>query len=252
MAMRISMNFTWRRYGVSANNGEIMLSSNIVANISVNNSFSIAALDEIAVTPGSEEVIDFNLTNQGNLEESIKVNFTIEGDLLLSDYSLTQTIPINQSYADQITVTIPELTSTNLEKDSYNLTIKVLNSKDQLYDTHVIMLNIEPLFVVESSDWPEVMEFMPESDRTWEVTLTNTGNRDVTVSAAYTITRPGLSNFSADWQMVSPTSTIYLPQNVPVVHSFTVLGKAPKPLLSLSARFNTLPPTNEHIRPRER
>ncbi len=233
---------------VSANNGEIMLSSNIVANISVNNSFSIAALDEIAVTPGSEEVIDFNLTNQGNLEESIKVNFTIEGDLLLSDYSLTQTIPINQSYADQITVTIPELTSTNLEKDSYNLTIKVLNSKDQLYDTHVIMLNIEPLFVVESSDWPEVMEFMPESDRTWEVTLTNTGNRDVTVSAAYTITRPGLSNFSADWQMVSPTSTIYLPQNVPVVHSFTVLGKAPKPLLSLSADLTLfLQPMNTSV-----
>lgn len=222
---------------VSANDGQILLSSNIVANISENHSFVISTLEELAVTPGTEEVIDFNLTNRGNLQESITVNFTVEGDLSLSDYTMTQTIPINQSFSDQLTVTIPELTSSDsmAQGDSYNLTITVLSSAGNEYSSRVIKLIVQPLFIVESNDWPSVMEFMPQSDRTWEVTLTNTGNRDVTVSAAYTITRPGLSNFSSDWQMVSQPSTISLPRNTPVVHTFTVVGMTSNPLLSLSA-----------------
>ena len=222
---------------VTADEGQIALSSNIVANISENHSFVISAIEELAVTPGTEEDIEFNLTNRGNLEESISINFTVEGDLSLSDYTMTETIPINQSFMDQITVTIPELTSSDsmAQGDSYNLTITVLSSEGTEYNSHVIKLIVQPLFIVESNDWPSVMEFMPESDRTWEVTLTNTGNRDVTVSAAYTITRPGLANLSADWQMVSQPSTIFLPRNTPVVHSFTVVGMVPNPLLSLSA-----------------
>lgn len=222
---------------VSANDGQILLSSDIIANISENHSFVISAIEELAVTPGTDEVIDFNLTNRGNLEESISVNFSVEGDISLSDYTMSQTIPINQSFSDQLTVTIPELTSSDsmAQGDSFNLTITVLSSTGKEYSSHVVKLIVQPLFIVESNDWPSVMKFMPESDRTWEVTLTNTGNRDVTVSAAYTITRPGLSNFSSDWQMVSQPTTISLPRNTPVVHTFTVIGKVPNPLLSLSA-----------------
>tara|TARA_Y100000766_G_scaffold278148_2_gene284531 strand:- start:27 stop:5114 length:5088 start_codon:yes stop_codon:yes gene_type:complete len=222
---------------VSSNNGQILLYSNIVANITENHSFVISAIEELAVTPGTDEDIDFNLTNRGNLEESISINFTVEGDLSLSDYTMTETVPINQSYSDQITVTIPELTSSDsmAQGDSYNLTITVLSSAGAEYSKHVVKLIVQPLFIVESSDWPAEMKFMPESDRTWEVTLTNTGNRDVTVSAAYTITRPGLSNLSDDWKMVSQPTTIDLPRNTPVVHTFTVVGMVPNPLLSLSA-----------------
>ncbi len=224
--------------GVTANSGLISLSSNIVANITENHSFVISALEELAVTPGTEELIDFNLTNRGNLEESIQVNLTVEGDLLLSKYSLTQTIPINQSFSEQVTVTIPELTSSEsmAQGDSYNLTIRVLNTEGIEYSSHIIKLIVQPLFIVESNDWPSVMEFMPQSDRTWEVTLTNTGNRDVTVSAAYTITRPGLTNFSGDWQMSSQTSTgIFLPRNTPVIHTFTVASNVAEPLLRVTA-----------------
>ena len=40
---------------VSANNGEILLSSNVVANISENHSMGIEAQELIAVTPGLQE-----------------------------------------------------------------------------------------------------------------------------------------------------------------------------------------------------
>ena len=57
-------------------------------------------------------------------------------------------------------------------------------------------------------------------NRTWEVTLTNTGNKDVTVNAVYAIAY-GLTNISTDWEMLSEPTVIALPRNTPVVHTFT-------------------------------
>ena len=48
---------------VSANNGEILLSSNVVANISENHSMGIEAQELIAVTPGLQESVDFTVSN---------------------------------------------------------------------------------------------------------------------------------------------------------------------------------------------
>ena len=237
---------------VSANDGEILLSSNIVANISENHSFDVIAPEQIAVTPGLQEKVEFEVINQGNLEETVVINFTIEGNITLSEYSMTETIPIDGSIADQVLAYIPSLGGTDslAQGDTFNLTISVINPvNNTIYGIQTVELIVLPLFIVESNDWPAVMEFSPEGTRTWEVTLTNTGNQDVTVSALYEITRPGLDDtLSADWEMVSDSSMIVLPRNTPVVHTFTVKSMVPNPLLSLTADLTLyLTPTNESI-----
>ena len=231
---------------VSANNGQIMLSSNIVANISKSPSFVITAPAQMSVTPGMQEKVDFEIQNNGNSLESVTLDFTVEnmtlsldGSPLSNQVSMTQTIAIGESFIGQVIVYVPSIGGiTSLTKgDSYDLTITVLNTSSGLaYDgAKRVELLVQPLFIVESNDWPSEMKFSPESDRTWEVTLTNTGNQDVTVYAQYAITRPGLSNLSADWEMLTVSSQIFLERNTPTVHTFTAVGTVANPLLSLTA-----------------
>ena len=225
---------------VSANDGQISLSANIVANISELHSFSITAPNQMSVTPGMQEKVEFEIVNNGNSEETVTVNFTVQGNLTLSVYSMTETLPIGGSVSDQVIIFIPSLGGTDslVQGDSYNLTITVYNVTSNIAypGSKSVQLLVQPLFIVESSDWPSVMEFRPQAPRTWEVTLTNTGNQDVTVNVYYMITRPGLTNTSStDWAMVTENALLVLPRNTPVVHSFTVRGTVANPLLSLSA-----------------
>ena len=244
---------------VSANNGQIMLSSNIVANISTLHSFGIIAPAQMSVTPGMQEKVDFEVVNNGNSLEKVKIEFTVENMTLSvtggspsSKVSMTQTIAIGESFAGQVVVYVPSIGGvTSLAKgDSYDLTITVKNlSSEAAYDgAKRVELLVQPLFIVESNDWPSEMKFRPESDRTWEVTLTNTGNQDVTVYAQYAITRPGLTNLSTDWEMLTQPSQIFLERNVPTVHTFTAIGTVANPLLSLTADLTLyLLPVNETV-----
>jgi hypothetical protein len=236
---------------VSTNNGQILLSSNVVANITENHSIGITAPDQMAVTPGQMEQVDFDIINYGNLQETVTVTLAVEGNITLSMTELTEVLSIDQTYSDSVNVAIPSLggTDTLVQGSVYNLTITAVNSTTGIvYSTHTVQLLIQPLFIVESSDWPDVMEFQPKSTRTWEVTLLNTGNKDVTVNAVYAITRPGLSNLSTDWEMVTQPSLIVLPINTPVVHSFTAVGTVDLPLLSLTADLTLfLDPTETEV-----
>lgn len=236
---------------ISANNGQILLASNIVANITENHSIAITAPEQMAVTPGQMEQVEFEVTNLGNLQERVGINLSVQGNLSLSKYQLSETIPIDGSYADTVNVAIPSLggTDTLVEGSVFNLTITVVNATTgEVYNSHIVELLVQPLFIVESSDWPSRMEFQPKSTRTWEVTLTNTGNQDVTVNAVYAITRPGLTNLSTDWEMVTLPSLIVLPRNTPVVHSFTAVGTVDAPFLSLTADLTLfLDPTDPEI-----
>ncbi|MDA8727486.1 hypothetical protein N9O16_05340 [Candidatus Poseidoniaceae archaeon] len=236
---------------VSANNGQILLSANIVANITENHSIAITAPEQMAVTPGQMEQVEFGIVNLGNLQETVGINLTVEGNISLSKYQLTETIPIDQTYSDSVNIAIPSLggTDTLVQGSVYNLTITAINSTTGIvYSSHTVELLIQPLFIVESTDWPSVMEFQPKSTRTWEVTLTNTGNKDVTVNAVYAITRPGLTNLSTDWEMITQPSLIVLPRNIPVVHTFTAVGTVNQPLLSLTADLTLfLDPTETEV-----
>ena len=244
---------------VSANDGQILLSSNLVANISELHSFSITAPSQMSVTPGLLEKVDFEVMNNGNSLETVTIEFAVENMTLSVDggipsnlVSMTQTIPIGGSISDQVFVYVPSLggVTSLAEGDSYDLTITVKNLTSGVpYEgERRVELLVQPLFIVESNDWPSTMEFRPESDRTWEVTLTNTGNQDVTVYATYAITRPGLSNLSADWEMVTESSQIYLARNIPTVHTFTAVGTVANPLLSLTADLTLyLSPVNTSV-----
>ena len=237
---------------VNGDDGEIMLSADIVVNISELHSFGITAPNQMSVTPGMQEKVEFDIVNNGNSEETVTINFTVQGNMTLSVYSMSKTIPINGTISDQVVVSIPSLGGTDslAEGAMYNLTITVYNlTAGTAYDgAKKVQLLVQPLFIVESSDWPSIMEFRPESDRTWEVTFTNTGNQDVTVNVGYSITRPGLPNLSGDWEMVSLSSQIYLPRNTPVVHHFTVVQSFAQPLLTLTADLNLyLNPMNTSV-----
>ena len=82
------------------------------------------------------------------------------------------------------------------------------------------------------------MEFYRQGTRTWEVALTNTGNRDVEVNVGYSVNRAGLDVGSSDWAMVdgAPT-TLYLPVGVPITHIFSIEALNFEPDLSLQADF---------------
>ena len=225
---------------VSADNGAINMSANIVANISEDHSLSIDAFSQISVTPGTMEKIDFNVSNSGNLAETINVNATIEGDWGIEGSDTEFTIAIGDFALGHVIVQVPSLGGAeSLSKGAvHNLTLTVQDKSSSIGETRtsvVVQLIVEPLFIVESDDWPSQMEFHRQSTRTWEVTITNTGNQDVTVNAVYSINRPGLLNGSSDWVFDSGATTLYLPRNVAVSHSFTVRAANMAPDLSLSA-----------------
>ena len=70
---------------------------------------------------------------------------------------------------------------------------------------HTFRLIVAPLFLVEVEDWPTTMDYHRGISRTWDVKITNTGNKDVDVNVTYTLLQGGLSEASLDWE-VSPTA----------------------------------------------
>ena len=236
---------------VNANDG-LFLSSNIVANISTLSNFLITSPNQIAVTPGEQEKIDFSITNNGNSLQTLNITFAIKNsNLSLSHKVMTKTLDIGENQSDYIIVSIPSLGGADslVEGTSFNLTITVIPSTDPTNTTFkIVELLVQPLFIVESSDWPSEMKFRPEADRIWEVTFTNTGNQDVSVNIVYSITKDGLSNLSTDWAMMSQPTQIFLPRNTPVIHTFKVNGTVEKPLLELKADLNLfINPVNTSI-----
>lgn len=237
---------------VNADDGALFLSSNIVANISTLSNFQITSPNQIAVTPGEQEKIDFSITNNGNSLQTLNITFAIaNSNLSLSHKVMTKTLDIGENQSDFIIVSIPSLGGADslVEGASFDLTITVIPSTDPTNTTsNIVELLVQPLFIVESSDWPSEMKFRPESDRIWEVTFTNTGNQNVSVNIVYSITRPGLSNLSTDWEMRSQPTQIFLPRNTPVIHTFKAIGTVKQPLMELTADLNLfINPVNTSI-----
>ena len=232
--------------------GEIDISANIVANISTQSNYTISAPEQISVTPGMQEKVDYTVTNIGNALGQVQVKYEVE-NMTLSVDSVYHSIQMGQNISDQVIISVPSLGGEQslIQGDVFDLTINVHNASNPAieYSKKIVRLLVQPLFLVESYDWPSVMEFKPRSDRQWEVTFTNTGNQDVTVNLLYAITRPGLSNLSLDWGMNAGAATqIVLPRNTPVVHTFGVMGNVLEPLLTTTADLTLyLVPVNTSI-----
>jgi hypothetical protein len=106
-------------------------------------------------------------------------------------------------------------------------------------ETHTLRLIVAPLFLVEVENWPSTMDFHRGIGRTWDVVITNTGNKDVDVNVTYTLLQGGLTQPSLDWEMsplASPT-TLFLERGKATPFSFSVSSVATQPPLTLAANL---------------
>jgi hypothetical protein len=226
---------------VEDSNGAVNLSANITANITKSSDIQISGPTVVGVTPGQMTSIEFNVTNIGNLEESILITPAVEGNWSTDVTEIGMTLQINQTIAGQIVVSVPSLGGEQSLMDGsvYNLTLSVYDASTSDYKTSfTIQLRIGALFALEAEAWPTEMEFYRQGTRTWEVTLLNTGNSDVEVNVGYSVNRAGLDIGSSDWGMVDGApSTLRLTVGVPITHIFSVKALNFEPDLSLQADF---------------
>jgi len=226
---------------VADSSGVVNLSANITANITQSSDIRIEGPPIVPVTPGEMMMVEFNVTNIGNLQESVLVAPTVEGDWSTDVTEIGMTLTINQTITGQVVVNVPSLGGeTNLMDGSiHNLTISVYDAETSAFKTSiVIQMRVGALFSLEAEDWPTEMEFYRQGTRTWDVTLLNTGNRDVAVAVEYSILRPGLTVNSTDWVLnASAPSTLFLPVGVAVQHTFTIEAVNFEPDLSTTADF---------------
>jgi len=83
------------------------------------------------------------------------------------------------------------------------------------------------------------MDFHRGTGRTWDVIITNTGNKDVDVNITYTLLQGGLTQPSLDWEMTpgKNPSTLTLERGVATPFSFSVSSVATQPPLTLAANL---------------
>tara|TARA_B100000768_G_scaffold118465_1_gene109581 strand:+ start:3243 stop:8186 length:4944 start_codon:yes stop_codon:yes gene_type:complete len=230
--------------------GAVNASATIVANLSKSETVVIAGPAIIAVTPGKMAKIEFNVTNTGNLQQSVIitpsfVTPTMDGNWTTDVSEIGMTLSINQTLAGQIVVSVPSLggSQTLLDGAVYNLmlTVRDTSTPPKDLDTLTVQLRVGALFDLVAEGWPSVMEFSRQGTRTWDLMLTNTGNIDLSVDVGYSITRPGTNLLSNQWSMVDGyTSEVYLPVGIPVSHVFTLKGLDFQPDLSLTADLNII------------
>ena len=93
------------------------------------------------------------------------------------------------------------------------------------------------------------MDYHRGISRSWDVTILNTGNKDVDVNLTYALFQAGLTTPSLDWEVESTApSSILLERGVPTELTFTVRSVAIKPPLTLAANLVfTLEPKEEAV-----
>ena len=223
---------------VSTDSG-LNLSANIVANISEEHLLEINAPAQIAVVPGTNQDVGFNLTNIGNLAETVTVTIDVEGNWTVSPFTQQFTLPIDAVIDGIVNVQVPALGGSDelLNGAVHNMTITVTDSATSAtLGVRSVELVVGALFIVEADNWPDEMLYHRQWERTWNVILTNTGNEDVTVSIDYDILLPGLSIESDAWQLgADAASTLTLPRQSAIPFSFSVLGAEFEPDLTLAA-----------------
>jgi len=223
---------------VSTDTG-VNLSANVVANVSEQRSLVIDAPSEFGVLPGQDQVIDFTVTNLGNLEETFDVEVAVEGAWVVVPASQSITLPIDQDTQGSVTVSVPELgDGISLDDGSvHNLTIRLVDpATDLIAGVATVKMLISPMFILETVEWQEEMQYHRQWDRTFTATVINVGNRDITADVAYEILKPGGITESTEWAVQGDApSTLDLPVGENVSFQFTVSGLELSPDLDLTA-----------------
>lgn len=223
---------------VSTDTG-VNLSANIVANVSEQRDLRIDAPFEIGVLPGQEQVVNFTVTNSGNLEETFDVEVAVDGGWLVVPASQSMTLPIDDETQGSVTVTVPELgDGISLNDGSvHELTIRLVDpATDLTAGMATVRMLISPMFILDIVDWQEEMLYHRYWNRTFTATVMNMGNRDVSVDLAYEINKPGGVIESNEWSLEPDApSSLFMPVGQNVTFSFVVKSTDISPDLGLFA-----------------
>ena len=227
------------------------LSANIVANVSEQRSLLIDAPEQMGVLPGQEQVVNFTVTNLGNLAEDFDVIASVEGGWEVIPETQSMTIITDEVIQGSVTVMVPEIgEEEGLDDGSvHNLTIRLAYPATGITAGIAnVELVISPMFMLDVKEWPYEMEFSRQTNRTWEATIVNVGNKDVTVNLTYEIFKPGFVTTSDEWSFVEGPSQLILPRNSNVSFSFIILAEDESPDLDLRSHLVlTLTPQDSSV-----
>ena len=218
------------------------LSSDILGNISEQHGLVLSTTEEIGVVPGEVQTVDYSLINNGNLIEDVVLETSVADNWTVTPASLPLELGVGDTYTGSFDVDVPALGDDDSMVNGavYPVTMRVLNATTQeVLETHTLRLIVAPLFLVEVENWPSTMDFHRGIGRTWDVVITNTGNKDVDVNVTYTLLKGGLTQPSLDWEMsplASPT-TLFLERGKATPFSFSVSSVATQPPLTLAANL---------------
>ena len=156
----------------------------VYVNMIANHQIEFEHTSEYSVVPGMSLSIPVNVTNVGNLEEFVNfttlaptgwessvtpLNMTIDGEGI-------ETLPLI------IDITVPPMSNgVNLDPGSiHNLMLMATNVSDSIQvGLSSIQFNVEPIFVLSSDDFPNIVDLLPGELRTFEIEISNDGNQDV-------------------------------------------------------------------------
>ena len=229
------------------------LSANILGNISEQHGMVLSTTEEIGVIPGEVQTVDFSLINNGNLVEDVVLETSVAENWTVTPASLPLELGVGDTYTGSFDVDVPALGDDDSMVNGavYPVTMRVLNATTQeVIETHTLRLIVAPLFLVEVENWPSTMDFHRGIGRTWDVIITNTGNKDVEVNVTYTLLQGGLTLPSLDWEMspLASPSTLMLERGVATPFSFSVSSVATQPPLTLAANLIvTIDPIEEAV-----
>ena len=237
-------------------NGDLIeLNANIVANLSEVHDVQLTSPDSLAAVPGTLLTLPFSLVNTGNLVETVNINITVDGGWSTTPTVQSFTVPIDGTSSGSFDIQIPALDGTDnlLDGAIHEANLTVYDpATDEVYVLKKVQLLVAPVFTYTTEGWEDEYFFHEGDNRIWKATITNTGNKDVTVDVGYEVRAPGLTIPSDDWIVNSASpDTLFLPRNSAIEFTISVdknaAGSSSTSLTTAADLRVTLAPTDVDV-----
>ncbi|MFL2950554.1 MAG: hypothetical protein ACJZ56_05220 [Candidatus Thalassarchaeaceae archaeon] len=237
-------------------NGDLIeLNANIVANLSEVHDVQLTSPDSLAAVPGTLLTLPFSLVNTGNLVETVNINITVDGGWSTTPTVQSFTVPIDGTSSGSFDIQIPALDGTDnlLDGAIHEANLTVYDpATDEVYVLKKVQLLVAPVFTYTIEGWEDEYFFHEGDNRIWKATITNTGNKDVTVDVGYEVRAPGLTIPSDDWIVNSASpDTLFLPRNSAIEFTISVdknaAGSSSTSLTTAADLRVTLVPTDVDV-----
>ncbi len=204
------------------------------------------------VVPGTTVVLGFDVINDGNFLEDLTLEAEVDGGWGTSLSSSTMSLPIDQSEAGALTLTVPALGGSEdlISGDVHTVRIYVNDSSTGILRTIGSMdVVVAPLFDINSPEWPDELLFHRGLTRTVSAPVINVGNSDIEVLVSIGVYRAGLTVESDAWSLSSaPSQTVLLPRNKPVLLDISITLDELEPTTALQGELRvTMTPVDESV-----